>query len=377
LHSHSSHTPDTTDELIYKVALGLTSGVGDATTRQLISYCGSASAVFKTPKGRLLKIPGIGPKTADALLNKENIAEAEKECELARKQHIQLLFYTDAAYPSRLKNIPDAPALLYYKGNADLNSDKVIAVVGTRKATPYGKTVTEQIIQELSAYPSVLVVSGLAYGIDIAAHKSALQYKVPTLGVMASGADIVYPSGHKNTAAQMEENGGLLTEYRIGTKPDAPYFPARNRIIAGISDAVIVVEAAITGGALITAEIANGYNRDVFAVPGNLDAPCSEGCNMLIRNHKANIFTGVKDLVYYLNWDQKAAPAKSKHTDQYEQLDEDSKKIVNLLLQNKEMLMDDLSWKAQIPVSKLASLLLTLELQGLLKALPGKKFTLS
>jgi DNA processing protein len=376
LKTNPAYSAGTSDDLIYKVALGLTSGVGDVTTRQLISYCGSAAAVFKTPRGKLLKIPGIGSKTAEALLNKENLIEAEKEYALAVKQNIQILFYTDQAYPSRLKNIPDAPALLYLKGNADLNADKIIAIVGTRKATPYGKQVTEQIVQELSAYSSVLVVSGLAYGIDVTAHKAALQYKVPTLGVMASGADIVYPSVHKNIAAQMEENGGLLTEYRIGTKPDAPYFPARNRIIAGISDATIVVEAAATGGALITAEIANGYNRDVFAVPGNLDAPCSEGCNLLIRNHKANIFTGVKDLVYYLNWDQQAAASQPKSTDKYEHLDEESRKVVNLLQQNKEMLMDDISWQTQIPVSKLASLLLTLELQGLLKALPGKKFTL-
>lgn len=369
----SIHTPD---EQVYNVALGLTSGVGDVTTRQLISYCGSAASVFKSTRGKLLKIPGIGPKTADALLSKENILEAEKECELARQQDIQILFFTDENYPERLKTIEDAPALLYFKGNTDLNAAKIISIVGTRKATSYGKAVTEEIVRELSAFQSVLVVSGLAYGIDVAAHKAALTYKVPTLGVMASGADIVYPSVHKNTALQMMERGGLLTEYRIGTKPDAPFFPARNRIIAGMADAVIIVEAAAKGGALITAEIANSYNREVFAVPGNLDAPCSEGCNMLIRNHKANIYTSVRDLVYHLNWDQESVPNKQPSAEKYTHLDSESQQIIGLLQQHKDMLIDDLSWKSQIPLGKLASLLLTLELQGLIKALPGKKFTL-
>jgi DNA processing protein len=365
------------DEHVYKVALGLTSGVGSALTRQLISYCGSPTQVFKSAKGKLLKIPGIGPKTAEALLNKENILEAEKEVELAQKLGVQLLFYTDEHYPGRLKTIEDAPTLIYYKGNANLNANKIIGIVGTRKATSYGKNVTDEIVADLSAFHSVLVVSGLAYGIDVAAHKAALKHGVPTLGIMASGVDIIYPSSHTSTATQMLENGGLLTEYRLGTKPDAPFFPARNRIIAGISDALIVVEAAVTGGALITAEIANSYNKDIFAVPGNIGSTYSEGCNHLIRNHKANIFTGVKDLEYFMNWEENATQKKQSITANYDQLEGEEKQIILQLQQNKEMLIDELSWKSQIPVGKLASVLLSLELQGLIKVLPGKKFMLA
>lgn len=364
------------EEQIYKIALGLTSGVGSALTRQLVSYCGSASQVFKSPKGKLLKIPGIGPKTAEALLNKENILEAERELKLVEQIGAQLLFYTDAHYPSRLKTIEDAPTLIYYKGNADLNADKIVGIVGTRKATPYGKSITEEIVVDLAAFNSVIVVSGLAYGIDVTAHKAALKNNVPTLGIMASGIDIIYPSAHKSTASQMLEMGGILTEYKLGTKPDAAYFPARNRIIAGISDVLIVVEAAVTGGALITAEIANSYNKDVFAVPGNIGSTYSEGCNQLIRNHKANIFTNVKDLEYFMNWEENAPSRKPNKNAIYENLEPDERQVIVHLQQNKEMLIDELSWKSQIPMGKLASLLLSLELQGLIKALPGKKFML-
>lgn len=364
------------DEQIYRVALGLTAGVGDKLVKILISYCGSASNVFKTSRGKLLKIPGVGPKTADALLSKNTMAEAEQECQNIIKQGVNLLFFTDKAYPQRLKTIDDAPSLLYYKGNADLNADKIVAIVGTRSATAYGKNVTEQIIEELTRFTSLLVVSGLAYGIDITAHKAALKYNMPTVGVMASGIDIVYPAGHKPIAEDMLENGGLLTEHVIGTKPDAPYFPARNRIIAGMADVLIVVEAAVKGGALITAEIANSYNKDVFAVPGNIGSTYSEGCNQLIRAHKANIFTNVNDLEYIMNWEKGPASPKKASVLDISSLSAEEKQIVDLLRQTKDMIMDDISWKTQIPVGHLASMLLNLELQGFVKALPGKKFTL-
>jgi DNA processing protein len=293
-----------------------------------------------------------------------------------------LLFYTDKDYPNRLKSIADAPALLYYKGNANLNTDKTVAIVGTRKATPYGKSITEEAVSELKKFKSLLVISGLAYGIDIAAHKSALKHNIPTLGIIANGLDIQYPSLHKNTILQMMEEGGILTEYRLGTKPDAPHFPARNRIIAGMADALIVVEAAVTGGALITADIANSYNKDVFAVPGNIGAIYSEGCNNLIKTHKASIYTGVKDLEYLMNWEENATAknaaqiqAVAKQIDMT-LLEDEEKQVVHLLQNRKEMLIDEISWQAQVPLSKLASVLLSLELQGIVKALPGKKFTL-
>ncbi len=364
------------DEQIYRVALGLTAGVGDKLVKILISYCGSASNVFKMSRGKLLKIPGIGPKTADALLSKHTIADAEQECENALRDGATLLFFTDEAFPQRLKTIDDAPSLLYYKGKTNLNAEKIVAIVGTRTATAYGKNITDQIIADLNRFTSLLVVSGLAYGIDITAHKAALKYNVPTVAVMASGIDIVYPAGHKPIAQEMLEQGGLLTEHAMGTKPDAPYFPARNRIIAGMADVLIVVEAAVTGGALITAEIANSYNKDVFAVPGNIGSTYSEGCNQLIRAHKAHIFTNVNDLEYIMNWEKTTRTPKKASAINIASLSAEEKQVVDLLGQAKDMLMDDISWKTQIPIGQLASLLLSLELQGFVKALPGKKFTL-
>jgi DNA processing protein len=363
------------EEQIYRVALGLTSGVGDKLTRLLVSYCGSASDVFKARRGKLLKIPGVGPKTADALLSKQTLAEAEEECTKAEQAGATMLFFTDQAYPQRLKGIDDAPTLLYLKGSANLNAQKVVAIVGTRSATAYGKKITEEIVEGLSRYDSMLIVSGLAYGIDITAHKAALKYSVPTLGIMATGVDVVYPPGHKGVAGQMQEAGGLLTEYRMGTTAEAPYFPARNRIIAGLADAIIVVEAAVKGGALITADIANSYNKDIFAVPGNVGSTYSEGCNRLIHSHKAGIFTSVQDMVLMMNWEKKSIPKPVPALD-LSALSEEEKQVVSLLQQHKEMLIDELSWRSQVPVSLLASLLLGLELQGMVKAMPGKKYAL-
>jgi DNA processing protein len=365
------------EEEIYRVALGLTSGVGDKLTKILISYCGSASEVFKARKGKLLKIPGVGPKTAEALLSKQTLLQAEEECNKALKQGVQILFFTDKNYPYRLKSIDDAPTLIYLKGDADLNARKVVAVVGTRSATTYGKNITEEIVEGLSGIESILIVSGLAYGIDITAHKAALRHRLPTLGVMASGIDIIYPSAHKSTASQMLEQGGLLSEYPMGTKPEAPYFPARNRIIAGLTDVLIVVEAAAKGGALITAEIANSYNKDIFAVPGNIGSNYSEGCNRLIQSHKAGIFTSVRDMMFMMNWEEKGSVPKSVPAPDISSFSEEEKLVISLLQQTKEMQMDDISWKTQIPISLLASLLLGLELQGLVKAMPGKKFSLA
>ncbi|MFC5537086.1 DNA-processing protein DprA [Rhodocytophaga aerolata] len=364
------------EEQMYRVALGLTSGVGDKLTKILVSYCGSATEVFKTKRGKLLKIPGVGPKTADALLSKQTLLEAEEECTKAEKEGALMLFFTDTDYPQRLKTIDDAPTLLYLKGNANVNAQKIVAIVGTRSATSYGKKITEEIVEGLSHFDSMLIVSGLAYGIDITTHKAALKYTVPTLGVMAAGVDVVYPAAHKGIAGQMLAEGGLLTEYPMGTKPEAPYFPARNRIIAGLADALIVVEAAIKGGALITADIANSYNKDIFAVPGNVGSTYSEGCNRLIQTHKAGIFTSVQDMVFMMNWEKKGLPKAPPLLD-LSALSEEEKLVVSLLQQNKEMLIDELSWKSQVPVSLLASLLLGLELQGMIKSMPGKKYTLA
>ncbi|MFN6944419.1 MAG: DNA-processing protein DprA [Cytophagaceae bacterium] len=359
---------------VYEVAIGLVPGIGSAITRQLVSYCGSVDEVFKTKKGKLLKIPGIGQHLVDLIANAKFLKEAEAIVEKAEKTGVKLLFYTDKEYPQRLRHIYDAPTLIYYKGNGDLNNKKVISIVGTRKATDYGRAVTERIINDLSSH-NTLIVSGLAYGIDITAHKSALSKGLATVGVMASGIDIIYPFVHRPTAEKMQEQGGILTEYTFRTEPEAHRFPSRNRIIAGMCDAVIVVEAAVKGGALITAEIANDYNRDVFAVPGTIVDDLSSGCNNLIKKHKANIYTDIKDLEYLLNWDlnlgEEVKPGKGWDREAFS---EEENVILELLSCGDNIQIDDLSWKCQIPLSKLASLLLNLECLGMIKSLPGKKY---
>lgn len=359
--------------LLYEVAIGLIPGIGCQHTKQLISYCGSVEKVFHTPKGKLQKIPGIGAVLADAVSRQDVLWKAEAEVKWAEEKGVEILFYTHKKYPERLRHFPDSPAMLFLKGNTDLNNSKTIGIVGTRKATNYGLEVTEKIIQELKLYqPSI--ISGLAYGIDIQAHKSAISEKLPTIAVMASGIDIIYPSIHKKIAAEMQDNGGLLTEYRQGTKPDPAYFPARNRIVAGLCDAIIVIEAAAKGGALITAEIANGYSREVFAIPGNLGHKYSEGCNRLVKTHKAHIYTSVKDLEYILNWDIEK-PNQVNKKNNLQNLSGEEQNIINILIQ-KESLLDELSWKTNIPVSRLSSLLLHLEFEGIIKTLPGKKYKL-
>ncbi len=362
-------------EKIYQVALSHIPGIGNITAKSLISYCGSATAIFKKNKHKLSVIPGIGTYIADSILNFKAFDIAEKEIEACEKQQVQILFYTDPEYPKRLKRNADAPVLLYFKGDPEtLNRKKSVGIVGTRNATSYGKQIVDHLIDSLRTHDA-LIVSGLAYGIDIHAHKAALRNNLPTIGVMASGMDTIYPHAHRETAMKMLKTGGLITENKLTVKPDAHQFPARNRIIAGMSDAVIVVEAAKKGGALITAEIANSYNVDVFAVPGDIGKKYSEGCNNLIKQNKAHIITCIQDLEYHMNWDQASGPALTRKNIDYSQLNEDELSIVMTIEQhNTGILIDELSWKSQIPLNKLASSLLNLEIKGLVKPLPGKKY---
>jgi DNA processing protein len=360
------------------LALHFIPGIGDHLVKQLVSYCGSAEQVFKTPKGKLLKIPGIGQVTAEAILSERTFQQAEKEFKKAEKEETEILFFTDKNYPQRLKEIEDAPSLIYYKGNADLNHSKSVAIVGTRQATEYGKEMVAKIIDELKPH-DVVVVSGLAYGIDIHAHKHSLKTGLATLAVLGSGIDVIYPAAHKDTAKKIVDNGALLTENHFGTKPDAHNFPARNRIIAGLCDALIVVEAAEKGGALITAEIANTYNKDVFAVPGSLGQAYSEGCNKLIRNNKAVIYTSIKDLEYHMNWSVEETQAGKKKVEEmdFSSFSTDEQTILRILKEkNGPMMIDELTIKSSLSPSLLASLLLTLEFSDIVKSLPGKQFTL-
>ncbi len=367
-------------EKVSQVALTMIPKIGDILIRQLISYCGSASAVFETKPHKLLKIPNIGKVLAENIQNKSVLEKAQMQVDLALKNNAQLLFYTDIAYPKRMKQLYDAPVMLYYKGNADLNQSKIISIVGTRQVTEYGKTVTEQIVSDLSVY-NPLIVSGLAYGVDIVAHRSALKNNMQTIGVMASGLDFIYPFQHKATSEAMVNQGGILTEYRFEVQPYPKFFPQRNRIIAGMSDLAIVVEASPKGGALITAEFANNYHRDVFAVPGQIGKSYSEGCNLLIKNNKAQIYTSIKDIVEALNWDLEKPTDNTSIIDNFNEkiasYTVEEAQVLSILKQNKEIMIDDLAWKTQMYMPKLSSMLLNFEFQGIVKSLPGKKYSLS
>jgi DNA processing protein len=374
--------PISTDELLFhEVALTLFPGIGPQLTRQLMSYGGSAKNVLMLPPGKLRKIPGVGPTTVATLTGTERTAalkKAEDTLRKAEKDGVQLLFYTSKTYPRRLKTIPDAPVLLYYQGTADLNQEKTVAIVGTRQATDYGREQTERLVKGFVAHRP-LVISGLAYGIDIAAHRAALQEGLETVGVMATGLDVLYPAAHRKTAEKMLTQGGLLTEFAFGTQPDRYNFPARNRIIAGLADGTVVVEAAKKGGALITAEIALSYNKDVLAVPGNLGSLASEGCNQLIKSNKAALYAEPADLEQLLNWDAALHQSgKFRPAPTYDPTDFTTEEflLLEVLLASKEEQMDNLSWKTQLPVNKVATLLLGLEFRGVVKALPGKKFVL-
>jgi DNA processing protein len=361
-------------ERLSLLALHFTPNIGDFLVKQLVSYCGSAENVFKKPKGKLLKIPGIGEVTAESLKNKKAFREAELELKKAEKEDVEIFFFTDKKFPSRLKAIDDSPAILYVKGNVNLNTQKTVAIVGTRQATAYGKEQVEKIISELVPH-RVLIISGLAYGIDIHAHKQSLKHKLPTVGIMGSGMDIIYPAQHKETAMKMMQHGGVLTENPFGTKPDAHNFPARNRIIAGMCDALIVAEAAVKGGALITAEIANTYNKDVFAIPGNLGSAYSEGCNKLIKINKANLLTSVKDLEYIMGWSPDDNEPEPRQESDFRIFEPDELRILTLLKEKQApVVIDELSYKIGLSPGVLASLLLTLEFKNAVQSLPGKAY---
>ncbi|TAH44403.1 MAG: DNA-protecting protein DprA [Bacteroidetes bacterium] len=366
------------DILKYQIALSLAPGIGPVLARILVSYCGGVQEIFQIPKSHLEKIPGIGPEKAIGLHSKEILVKAEREVVFIRKHSIQSLFYLDKDYPARLKYCEDSPILLFFKGKAELNSNRVVAIVGTRQYSPYGRELTESLVEDFLKY-DVLIVSGLAYGIDIIAHRSATFHQIPTVAVTAHGLDRIYPSAHISTAEKMIKCGGILTEYISGTKPDRENFPSRNRIVAGMCDATIVIESGIKGGALITAEIANGYNRDVFAFPGRVKDLCSQGCLQLIRENKATLVTSADDIARAMNWDleeEEKIKKMKKQLDLFLELDPEQKKIISILQEDGVVAIDLLAIKAGMPVSKVSSILLGLEFSGVLRSLPGKVYEL-
>jgi DNA processing protein len=367
------------NELFYSIALSQIKGVGNTNAKILISYTGSAEQVFKEPESRLQRINGVGPKLAAAFKEKKEAFErAEQEMLFIEKQQIQALLYYDKQYPKRLLNCSDAPLILFCKGNFDFNKEKFISIIGTRHATERGREITEKLIAELAKY-EINLVSGLAFGIDICAHQAASKHQVQNIAALAHGLDRIYPSLHKNIAEELQWNGALISDYMSGTVPDKQNFPSRNRIVAGMTDATIVVESAITGGALITAEIANNYNKDVFAFPGRITDKYAQGCLKLIKQHKAQLITSAQDIIESMNWDMDTKETKKPKIQQelFLELTEQEKKVFDILQQQEKISIDFLMQHTEMTLSSLSSNLLQLEMKGIVMALPGKQYKLS
>jgi len=364
------------EELLYQLALTLVPQIGDVQAKILVQHLGSASAIFKASLHSLEAVEGIGTIRAKAIKSFRDFDTAETELAFIEKHNITPLFLTDAAYPKRLLHCYDAPTLLFYKGTADLNAAKIVAIVGTRTNTDYGKAFTEKLVQDLAAQ-NILIVSGLAYGIDAFAHKAALKNGLPTVGVVGHGLDKIYPHAHTNLAKEMiQAGGGLLTEFFSGTKPDKHNFPLRNRVVAGLADATVVVETLVSGGSMITAKLADAYNRDVFAVPGRTVDARSAGCNYLIQHNKAILLTEASQLLDVMGWvESKKAKPKTQRT-LFVELTEDEKKIVALLQQKEAVHLDEININSGLSSSAAAAAILNLELQNIVASLPGKMLKL-
>lgn len=362
------------DEILYFIGLTKIPTVGAVTAKNLISYCGGAEAVFKATRKELMAIPGIGEGTAKAVLQQSVLSFAEKELEFAEKNNIRIFSYLSDDYPQRLKHFPDSPIVLHYKGNTDLNANRIIAIVGTRKPTEYGRSVCERLVEELKPY-NVIIVSGLAYGIDVTAHKRSVDIGISTIGVLGNGLQTVYPSLHRKIASQMVENGGLLTEFSYEATPDREHFPMRNRVVAGMCDALVVVETKRRGGSMITANLANDYNKDVFAYPGRNTDEFSEGCNLLIKSHKAALLDGAKDLAYVMQW-EKDQKSKEIQRSLFVELEPEQQQLSDLLKVNTDMAIDQLTAAMGKTPSEMASLLLNMEFKGVIRSLPGKRYIL-
>jgi DNA processing protein len=365
------------NELLYQVALTHIPNIG-AVQAKILLYHYSAKEIFSAKKHHLEKIEGIGPVRAVSIAKFVDFAAAEEEIKFIEKYKITPLFITDEQYPKRLLNCYDSPTILYYRGSADLNNTKTIAVVGSRSHTEYGKQITEKIIKDLTAQ-NILVISGLAYGIDAIAHKAAIKNGLPTVGVVAHGLDQIYPIENAALAKDMiKHGGGLLTEFRSYTKPDRHNFPTRNRIVAGMSDATIVIETGVKGGSMITAELANSYNKDVFAIPGKVTDSKSAGCNYLIKSNKAALLGDGADLLQAMGWENKAQKTGRKNQRElFIELTPDEKTIIDVLREKEKVGIDEINAKSGLSSSAVAAGILNLELQNVILSLPGKLYQLA
>jgi DNA processing protein len=364
-------------DLLYVLALQKVEGVGDIVAKKLINHCGSAREVFNAKPQHLKSIDGIGEILIQKLKDKTVFHKAEQELKFIEAEKINVCYYQSENYPERLKHCIDGPILLFSAGNIDFNNRRMISIVGTREITSYGTEFCKKLIEDLAVF-NPIIVSGFAYGVDIVAHKAAMDNDLQTIGILAHGLNQIYPKSHKKYVAKMEQKGGFLTEFWSNSNPDKENFVRRNRIVAGMSEATIVIESAEKGGSLITANIANDYSRDVFAVPGRTTDKFSQGCNDLIKTQRANLLTSAADLVYNLNWKleiaSKSRNDKSIQKQLFVSLNNEEQKIYDYLQKNGKQLLDVIALDCDFPIFKISSILLNMELKGVIRPLPGKLF---
>lgn len=363
---------------IHRIALGMLKGIGPVNARNLVAYCGGVDPIFtdKRLKQTLEKVPGIGPKLIASITDRSVLPAAEKELAYVRKHKLRMLFYLDADFPARLRQAEDAPVLLYIKGRGDLDAARMLSIVGTRNPTEQGRKLCRDLVEGLKEC-GVTIVSGLAYGIDIAAHKAALKHGLPTIGCVAHGLDRLYPGEHAATAQEMLEDGCLVSELPSGS-PFAPgNFPARNRVIAGLSDCTVVVESGPKGGSLITADIANSYDREVMAYPGRPSDPRSEGCNRLIQRNQAALVTSAKDVLERMEWLPKTTGKKPVQAALFTELLPEEQTLVDIIKAKGKVDIDELCAQSRMTQGKAAGLLLNLEFSGVVRSLPGKVYALN
>lgn len=361
------------DQIIALLRLQSVPNIGDITAKKLIAHCGGPEAVFKTKLHSLLKIDGIGKYTLKELMDRKHLEAAEKEYIFIKENDIQLHCFTDPGYPAFLKHCIDGPILLFGSGKIHLNKRRIISVVGTRNITSYGTSFCEELIEELAPLDPI-IVSGFAYGVDICIQKAAIKNGLQTIGCLAHGLNQIYPKQHKRFVADIENNGGFLTEFWSSSHPERENFLRRNRVIAGMSEATIVVESAEKGGSLVTADIANSYNRDVFAVPGRVHDRYSIGCNNLIKQQKAQMITSAADLIYMLGWELEDKKANSVQKQLFVELDDTETDIYNYLQTEGKQMLDSIALDCKLPIFKVSSTLLNMEMKGVIRPLPGKLF---
>jgi DNA processing protein len=361
------------DELIAALRLQQTPHIGDILAKRLIAHCGSPSAVFLEKSDHLLRIEGIGTRIITCLKDNTALKAAEKEFKYIVENNINYTYFKDQEYPKYLKHCADAPLLLFQKGNIQLQGRKIISVVGTRNITRYGRAVCEEFIETIAPL-NPIIVSGMAYGVDICIQKAAAELQLQTIGCLAHGLNQMYPKAHQKYCDLFEKNGGFMTEFWSSATPEREHFLKRNRIIAGISEATVVIESAEKGGSLVTADIANSYDREVFAVPGRANDTNSTGCNSLIKQQKAHMLTSAADLIYILNWDVVEAPPKPIQKELFTELDEVERIIYTFLETGGQQGLDIIALECHLPVFKTSSTLLSMELKGFVRPLPGKRF---